>query len=102
MPALSAAAMIIEFFGTCIGLPSISMLTMSGAAPGALGCALMPSPRQARGRGERLNHGEHGEKKNEHRQSNSFCSSPCSPCSPWLRLLILRKSCGDLHRSVDD
>src|SRR5215469_4939649 len=40
MPALSAAAMIIEFFGTCIGLPSISMLTRSGAV-GTVGCALM-------------------------------------------------------------
>jgi hypothetical protein len=47
MPALSAATMIIEFFGTCIGLPSISMLTRSGAV-GVVGWALM---RHLRGSG---------------------------------------------------
>jgi len=37
MPALSAPAMIIEFFGTCSALPSISILTKSGGAAGEVG-----------------------------------------------------------------
>src|ERR1700722_1022042 len=44
MPALSAAWIIIEFFGTCSFLPSISMFTKSCGAAGAVGCALMRAP----------------------------------------------------------
>jgi hypothetical protein len=44
MPAVSAAWMIIEPFGACIGTPSISMFTTSVAGAVGVAALMRPSP----------------------------------------------------------